>query len=484
MSSSSTVHELTKAISATIINEYKKCLVDTASGALAGNDTAKAQLLPLIQSWSDQAAQHIGAGLGNLTVTVTGLPGATSGVGGFPPQQQPQFASVQQQQQFPPAQQNFGFPPQQQAAAQPAFGGGQAGAVPPKCSASLQGCGVTRVPLTHQNQGCTCGVEHSTKGYTGNFFCISPGDSQNMHTQTWTCSKHKNRPTLDLKKGAAKKSGGGGGAVVSAQQVNGLRQPVGFPAQFSANPGLAGGLANAMAQQPQGQNFGGQQFGGFNAALIGAGGGAPPPVATQMTISNPQLSSQLMNNMHTNLNSIPQQNSALPGGAGFNMNQLMQQAPAQGVSVGQPAFTFPSMGGANPMAAFGGAPMQILPQQTAAPASGSSDDDDDGESSEDDPIDVVPQANVAAALANAMSLGAPTQVAAPQQQQQAPQQNFGGLALPGNGALNAALQNAQQAPPQQQPAFNFPAPTQTSAAAAPNPMAALIQQAVNAATHA
>ncbi len=484
MSSSSTVNEITKAMTATVVNEFKKCLIDTASGALAGNDQAKAQLLPLIQSWADQTAQHIGAGLGNLTVTITGLPGATSGAAAFPAQQ---FAPAQQQ-QFPPPQQGFGFPPQQQAAAQPAFGGGQAGAVPPKCSPSLQGCGVTRVPLTHQNQGCTCGVEHSVKNYTGNFYCTSPGDSQNMNTQTWTCSKHKNRPTLDLKKGAGKKSGGGGGAVVSAQQVNGLRTPTGFPPNFGANPALAGGLANAMAQQAPNQAFGGQSFGGFNPAIIGAGGNAPPPAATQMTISNPQLSTQLMNSMQNNLTSIPQQNSAMPGGAGFNMNHLMQQAPAQGVSVGQPAFTFPGLGGANPMAAFGGAPMQILPQQTVAPSSGSSDDDD-GESSEDDPIDVVPQASVAAALANAMSLGAPSQVAAPQQQQQqTPQQNFGGLALP-SGGLNAALQNAQQAPPaqqqqQQQPAFAFPAPTQTSAAAAPNPMAAFVQQALNSATNA
>lgn len=460
---SSTVNELTKAISATIINEYRKCLIDTATGALAGNDAAKAQLLPLIQSWADTTTQKIGAGLGNLSIVVSGVPSGSApqnNLAGFPPQQQQAFAVAAAPQQ------QFGFPPQQQqqfgAPAGPAFGGGPAGGVPPKCSPSLAGCGVTRVPLTHQNQGCTCGVEHSIKGYQGNFFCIAPGDSANANTQTWTCSKHKNRPTVDLKKGAAKKSGGGG-AVVSAQQVNGLRQPVGFPQGFGANPGLAGGLANAMAQQPAGQ-----AFGGFNPSVFG-GAAAPPPAAAQMTISNPQLSNQLMGAMQNQLTAIPQQAAPLPGGAAFNMNHLMQQSPAQGANVGQPAFSFPAPGGVNPIGAFG-QPQQILPQQTGAPASGS-ESDDDGESTEDEPIDVTPQANVAAALANAMSLAPP-------------QQNlFGGpQAVTVNSALNAALGNAQQALPQQQaaPSFSFPAPAQV---AAPNPMAAFVNQALNNATH-
>lgn len=460
---SSTVQEITRSLTATIINEYTKALTATAESALAGNDAAKSQLLPLIKSWVDTTTQRVGAGFGNLSVTVSGAPSGGSGAssGQFPPQQNG-FG------QFPP-QQPFGQfpPPQQQQAA--AFGGGPAGGLPPKASATLQGCGNTRIPLTHSNQGCTCGVQHSVSGYQGSFYCTSPADCQNMQTQTWTCSKHKNRPTLDLKAGGKGSKGAAataGGTVVSAQQVNGLRQPIGLPGGFAANPGLAGGLANAMAQQPSAPGFP-----GFNPMAFGGAVQPPPqPNGGGVSISNPQLSNQLMSSMQNQLNSIPQQ-SPLPGGAGLNMHAMMQAPPATGVAVGT-GFAFPGLGGASPFAP----PQQILPQQTGAPISGS--DDDSGESSEEDqpdPIERAPEASVAAALANAMSLGG-----APQQNVAAPPA-AGGLQLPPNPALNSALGQAQQAPQQQTFGFQFPPPAQTSA---PNPMAAFVNQALNTATAA
>jgi len=446
------VQEITRSVVAVVANDLKNKMTETIQQALAANPDSLNQLLPLIMAWYDQAVQKLGAGIANLTVPVVGGGGGGGNYG---------MPAVSASLNIP-TNNAFGLPPAGGVApapfpsasltpqAGPGFGGGVPMGLPPKTAATLQACGLARVPTTHSSQGAVCGVQHNVKSYGSPVFCCDAATKANAKTNTWTCGKHVNRDTLDLQKGGKKTSGNG--AVVSAQQGFGLKTPIGMPQGFGANPALAGQLAGAMAQQPTAPGFPPQQF--------GFPGAAPFPPQQQQPGFPPQQGvqqqQQLMGTVQNQLGQIPQQQPVFPGGAGINMSNLMAQQPATAVPTGVAPFQIPTFGAAPPQ--------QIQPQVTQAVSGGGSDDSDSDDESTDEEHKDTPIDRSAAAQAAALAGVAnqsPTPFQQPQlqlpfqqqpqlqqpQQQQQPQLPFqmpGGFSLPGT-------QPQQQQAPQQQP---------------------------------